>query len=99
MVSLIRKHTSEVISLAWSTNNSYEQMQRSDASSVYLSSTSVGQDLAVWRLSDMSYHDYSQQRLATPLMYDNELFNSAVKAVAWSPNHEGVLATGGGLGD
>lgn len=59
MVSLIRKHTSEVISLAWSTNNSYEQMQRSDASSVYLSSTSIGQDLAVWRLSDMNYHDYS----------------------------------------
>ena len=27
------------------------------------------------------------------------MFNSAVKAMAWSPNYEGVLATGGGQDD
>ena len=55
VINSLRKHTSEVISLNWSTNASYEQMKKSDASSIYLSSTSLGADVAIWKLSDLSY--------------------------------------------
>ena len=36
---------------------------------------------------------------ADPLFYDDQSFLSPIKAMAWSPNHEGVLATGGAEND
>lgn len=74
-------------------------MQVSDANNVYLSSSSLGADLAIWRLSDMVGGEYSSHLLSKPWHYEGEIFSSPVKAIAWSPNHEGVLATGGAAGD
>lgn len=37
--------------------------------------------------------------LSEPYLYDNESFNSHIKAVAWNPNYEGVFAVGGSSGD
>lgn len=34
-----------------------------------------------------------------PMFYDTTTHESAVKAMAWNPNHEGLIATGGGIGD
>ena len=31
--------------------------------------------------------------------FDNETHSSAVKALSWNPNHEGMFATGGGADD
>jgi len=38
-------------------------------------------------------------RKSKPYFYENEIFSSPVKALAWSPSHEGLLATGCGVGD
>lgn len=43
--------------------------------------------------------DYGSHILSKPWHYEGEIFRSPVKAVAWSPNHEGLLATGGTAGD
>ncbi len=96
MVNVLEKHGCEVVSLNWSPNCSYQQMRQSDASSIFLASTSVSGDLAVWRLSDLSYGlDQNLQ----PYLYESENFTSPIKATAWNPNNEGVLAVGGGEGD
>ena len=96
MVNVLIKHDREVVNLDWSPNSSYEQMRQSDPTNIYLSSSSMRNDLAVWRLSDLSY---GQDHLMKPYLYEDEIFDSPVKASAWNPNHEGVLAVGGGVGD
>lgn len=95
-INVLEKHDCEVTGLEWSANASYEQMRQSDATNVYLSSTSVRGDLAVWRLSDITFgHDHTLR----PYLYDKESFSSPLNVVAWNPNHEGVFAVGGSEGD
>ncbi len=84
MIGYLSKHCNEVITLAWSTNSSYEQMRQSDPSSVYLSSTSMGADLAVYKLNDMTYgHNHLE---CPPFHFDLEIFSSPINALAWSPS-------------
>lgn len=99
MINLLKRHTSEVISLNWSANGSHEQMRSSDASQIYLTSSSTMADLAVWRLSDLSYTQSESSMTETPYFYEDELFNGPIKAHAWNPTQEGLLAIGGGTGD
>lgn len=96
MINFMAHHRGEICSLHWSTNQSHSLMQTSDPSSVYLASGS-NQDhaLGVWRLSDLAYGPRSD----SPWFFEKEAIESAVKAMAWSPNYEGLLATGGGMGD
>jgi len=95
-INVLEKHGCEVTGLEWSANCSYEQMRQSDAASIYLSSTSVQGDLAVWRLSEITFgHDHTLR----PCLYDKESFGSPLNAVAWNPNNEGVFAVGGSEGD
>lgn len=97
LVCYLQRHYHEVISLNWSVNTSYEQMRQSDPTSVFLSSTSLGSDLAVFRLCDLIYGQSSNKM--QPILLDRESFQAPLKAVAWSPSHEGLLATGGGEAD
>lgn len=103
-VGMLTSHKSEVIAASWSTNGSHEQMRQSDPSNVMLASSARGAELAVWRITDMLYGQFDRMGLgkqehAEPLFYDDQSFLSPIKAMAWSPNHECVLATGGGEGD
>ena len=72
-------------------------MRQSDPSSVMLASSAKGAELAVWKISDMLRGKQPEQ--AQPMFFDAQSFMSPIKAMAWSPNHECVLATGGGAGD
>ena len=104
LVCLHRLHRGEIINLQWSTNTSHELMRSSDPSNIYLASTSVTPDLACWRLCDLNYqsgHSIDVTKPSIPHFYEDEVFSSggAVKALAWCPSQEGVLATGGGAGD
>jgi len=79
-------------------------MRQSDPSSVMLASSARGAELAVWKITDMLYGQFDQRGFskedhAEPLFYDDQSFLSPIKAMAWNPNHECVLATGGGDGD
>lgn len=77
-------------------------MRTSDATQIYLASSSNGADLALFRLSDMFYGSGGGRyanHTTLPYMYERDIFNGAVKAMAWNPTHEGVLAVGGGTGD
>jgi WD40 repeat protein len=78
-------------------------MRQSDPSSVMLASSARGAELAVWKITDMLYGQFDQRGCkedhAEPLFYDDQSFLSPIKAMAWNPNHECVLATGGGDGD
>lgn len=55
MVNCLKFHRQEVVSLQWSPNASHTLMRQSDATNIYLSSTSLDSNLAVWRLSDLQY--------------------------------------------
>lgn len=100
LVCIHRIHKSEVINLQWSTNTSHEMMRTSDPTQIYLASSSMSKDLACWRLSDLNYQSSPDViKASTPYFYEKEAFSSPVKALAWCPSHEGLLATGGGVGD
>jgi hypothetical protein len=34
-----------------------------------------------------------------PYIFDNQKLACRMKALAWNPNHEGLLAVGGGFGE
>ena len=60
----------------------------------------MSKDLACLRLSDLNYQSSPDvMKASTPYFYEKEAFSSPVKALAWCPSHEGLLATGGGVGD
>ena len=42
---------------------------------------------------------YTNPYNTNPWYYNSDSFTSPVKALAWSPNYEGLLATGGGIDD
>ncbi|CDW76425.1 wd40 repeat-containing protein [Stylonychia lemnae] len=96
-ICVMHKHRGEICSLSWSVNQSHEMMQTSDPSNIYLA-TGSNQDkaLGIWKLNQISYQNAYH---SDPWFFDRETFNCPVKALAWSPNYEGLLATGGGYDD
>jgi len=97
-----RVHGRELINVQWSANSSYEMMRTSDASNLFLASSSISGDLACSRMSEMKANwggEIDLARVDEPYFYEKEAFLSPVKAMAWNPNQEGLLATGGGEND
>ncbi len=95
VINYMSHHKGEICNLQWSTNHSHTMMQTSDPSNVYLASASSSDfAMGVWRLSDLCYSPSTE----SPWYFERE-FDNYTKALAWSPNHEGLLATGGGIGD
>jgi len=53
LILMQRLHVRELINVQWSANSSYEMMRTSDASNLFLASSSITGDLACSRMSEM----------------------------------------------
>lgn len=81
----------QVATVAWSANSSPGSMAISDPTKIFLGCGTTDRSLGVIRLADLTS--------GRAIEVVENVQNSAVRAIAWCPQKQGLLATGGGEGD
>lgn len=91
MINKLFPTKGQVATVAWSANSSPGMMAISDPKKLLLGCGNTDHSLGVISLADLT------SGKAIELI--ESVQDSAVKALAWCPHKQGLLATGGGEGD